>query len=507
MGSEGRKTRSNSLTELFSLILRMKKDYKFEMIDDLLELVDELQHNYDGIRFSIIRALTERDIALDDFIRVPSMFSSFLNIIPSLKTTAISSFKRGNSQIFFYALKSRPKLIKLFYKTKNLKYFIETSPEIIEFFINIHPDLLTRLDDWLCGFNRIKYKTSILEKDLRNLYKVQIFKEFFSRRDTTYKLFDIWFKNMQSMHSKRMTSDYYYPTLYTIIKCMDQYGLSVEEPGNRFCIWFFEQITETKSTIFSWSNAYNVADKVLHIFIEHGYVFTGNLPTKIHSTHSYGFPEVRKIFYYLASNSVPFPPSFLSQIQMVGKPRSLTNLCVAVIRQSISGPIRKKVNTLPVPDVVKRQMLLEDHDDWISLFKRLDPLEYHDKHLSDKELCDSFLDSQEVDDDHKNCIDVTLKDYEDNFIFQYMYEEGPKFIPFIFFQFGGQVNGEQIRGAQISESEDEINDRFQQTYNSAGDDDDDDDDVDDDNIDNQAGKFQEIEDKMEEDNNENGTRF
>lgn len=276
----------NTLTELLSIIMKMNKKEKIEIIDDLLEIIDELQNNYNEIKFSVVRALTERDIEVDDFLRVSSMCSCFLKTSSNLKTTAISSFKRGNSKIFFHAIKSRPKLIKMFYKPKHLKYFLDTSKEILEFFLSTQPELLFRLNNWLISDRRYKDVTLILEKDLRNLHELNIFREFFSTKNTMYKLFDFWFQNMQSMHQKRMTSDYYFSTLYTIIKCMDEYGLSVQEPGNKFCKWFFEQVNDPKGTIFSKSNSYSVADKALHIFIEHGYVFSENLPTKIHSVQS-----------------------------------------------------------------------------------------------------------------------------------------------------------------------------------------------------------------------------
>lgn len=281
----------NTLTKLFSLILKMERNDKYEVIDDLLEFVDELQNNYNELKFSIVRALTERDIQLDDFLRVSSMCSNSFKTFPNLKTTAISSFKRGNSQIFFHAIQSQPKLIKIFCKAKNLKYFLDTSKEILEFFLTIYPNLLYKLNNWLINSNRSRRVASILEKDLRNLHEFKAFKEFFSRNNTIYNLFDIWFRNMKNMHSNRMTSDYYFSAVFTIIKCMDEYNLSVQEPGNKFCNWFFEQITDHKGTIFSKSNSYSVADKVLHIFIEHGYVFTGKLPLEIHCEQS-------KYFYY-----------------------------------------------------------------------------------------------------------------------------------------------------------------------------------------------------------------
>lgn len=143
---------------------------------------------------------------------------------------------------------------------------------------------------------------------------------------------------------------------------------------------------------------------------------------------------------------------------MLGKPRSLVNLCVSALRHSIPGPIRKSVNNLQIPHIIKGQILMEDHSDCIFPLKRIDPLEYRDKHLNNQELCNSFLYSEKFNDSHKNCIDEAMNNYGDNFIFQYMYEEGPKFIPFIFFQFAGEREEYEDINIQLEGDSDEQSD-------------------------------------------------
>lgn len=83
---------------------------------------------------------------------------------------------------------------------------------------------------------------------------------------------------MKRQFAETKAKGYYFQTLLTIVKCLDIYGFSLENPGNEFCHWVFNVKGNIRNIEFWHLDVCCVAERVLHTLLKYGYTFTGELP-------------------------------------------------------------------------------------------------------------------------------------------------------------------------------------------------------------------------------------
>lgn len=394
-------SKSSLLSKIFQLILRLKDEKKIEIFRFLLYRFYRPPFEGEGPPLTVLKACTQQGISIKDFLEVAIFPTDTIKKLSVIRHLLISSYINGNSQIFLYLISLEPSLKRMFKDSFLWEWLIEKPPEIISYLVNEIPDILEWIDDYLSGRTPNNLiLTSLLSKDIRNLLKVKIFVDYFSRTNTLYRLFNIWQKNLELQFEKNMESNFHIFTFYNIIKILDEYGLSIKKPADLFCYWFFLQFCTTFNDQTKLRMCRNLALRILPIFIEYGYTYQGVLPPLIFGASNNGIidkllgkntgctteSQIYKDGYHtlvLLRLISGYNTAEVSKNRM----RSLEQLSAVNIRSHMRPPFKKNVETLPIPLTMKHTILATDELNKANLYKLLDSKEFESVYLDDVTLC------------------------------------------------------------------------------------------------------------------------
>ncbi|CAD5119773.1 DgyrCDS8367 [Dimorphilus gyrociliatus] len=397
----------NTLTQVFTQILNSNLKDKFELLHELLNVEDKLQIHNKGLELDIMKACTERDVRLEDFKSVLSLGDCISDSTSHIIRIALSSFRQRNAEIFIYILNKHPEIIQIFFEIEQVEFLLSTASEIIEYLLDKNPNIIAVLDYWLSNeIKKYEYgnynNTNILKRDLRNLYKVQVLISYFSNKTTIYELYDIWFDNVRRQFAKTKSKGYFLPCLVTIVKCLDKYGLSMEEPGNRFCYWIFKQKSSIDNIDFWHLDICCITERVLYTFLKYGYTFTGDLSIYFEEFSSGVLLKTLSIFYYASSNTIPLPVDFLKETLSIVQPRSLINLSAVAVRRLKCQSMKKFVNSLNLPSKINNQILLKEHLTLFDITRRINFGIFNENFSNDLETINNLLNERVFDDKHNH---------------------------------------------------------------------------------------------------------
>ncbi|CAD5113389.1 unnamed protein product [Dimorphilus gyrociliatus] len=394
-------SKSSILNRMFGVLLRLKDEKRFEIFKFLLVRFYRPPQEGEGPPLTVLKACTQHGIQLEDFLSVVNFPKDEAKRHSIVRHLIISSYVNGNAKIFLYLISIKPDLISMFKDSNFWEWLIEKPQEIINYLINKIPDMLVWVDKYLSGkTSHYIRSTSILTKDMQNLLKVKLFVDYFSKRNTLYRLFNIWQKNLEHQFENNMESKCYFYTFYNIIKTMDLYGLPIRKPADLFCYWFLRQVCTTFNDHHKFRLCRNLALRILPILIEYGYNYNGLLPPIIFGISSNGTIErlLRKN-RGITTDSPIFVDGYhvLILLRMVcgyidpelsyNRMRPLQQLSTIVIRNHMLPPFKKNVDTLPIPLTLKQGILLTDELNKANLYKRFDLKEFESVYLDDVTLC------------------------------------------------------------------------------------------------------------------------
>ncbi|CAD5119771.1 DgyrCDS8365 [Dimorphilus gyrociliatus] len=443
------RSEKNTLNKVISSVMRLKRRDKFTLLTNLFELYKEMVQRGDEFSCSnVLKACSVREVPLSDILQLPFL-RHYLERFP--EKMALIAIENGNFEFFFHIISNRPEVEVLLTQSRILKYFIASSEDIIEYIYETNPSILSTLENYIRDRLAIPSKSyrSLLEKDLRNIYRLEIFANYFSRTDTLYKLASMWFLNMKRQ-LKTLRTFFLFPTLFTILKSLDKFRLPVKPIGDKICLWFFKKLESNEST----REIVYIINQVLPMLIEFGYSYKGFLPQNFENCT---FPDTMAVFYYLSDCTVRFSPSFLNHINLSGQPRSLITLSVAAIRGINRGRWRDYVKGLTESQVLRDQILMEDLPGIISPTRRIDLKEFEEIHMENITICQNVLGEAVLGDEHKHCINEEMcgRDYE--FLVEYINEDRDYYEEYPFF--------DQSNSSDSESSDSELDNRINSLLN------------------------------------------
>lgn len=269
----------NTFSKIFSQILLSNIEDKLDLLEKLIKVGEKLKENYKEMEMDLVKACTVKGVKFSEFRSVMLLNPATSNLSLCSHRILLHSFMQGNTEIFLHIASKYPETLEIFERPDHIPFLLGTSPEIAKFLSLNLPESLRMLHFWLASLEKSDFISvqNILKMDITNLYRVQPMVEFFSRTKVLHLFYDVWYRNLENQILKK-GRNFCLTSFFAIVRCLDEYNMSIQEVGNRFCDLFLKQESAVGDMDFWYQDLCHVAEKVIFILVKYGFTFTGKFP-------------------------------------------------------------------------------------------------------------------------------------------------------------------------------------------------------------------------------------